>query len=417
MPPKRNHHRNRKEVVENAMSDCFLPLDVMLSILARLPVKSLVRFQCVCKPWNNLVSNPKFIKIHTDLFPQSPKTYSVQPHVLKCSILGLEPTKLDLDNSVEFFFESCKGLICVGRPLFTKEVVLWNPATRLWKTLPHSKADYGVADMVSLGFGCNQDGDDFKVVRIFCLRGKKMRVRVEVYSSKSDSWKTMEVGFKFRVLYPKNHAIVNGNPYWCAEIDEKTIEGEDRAVWLGFHATEMAFKIVPTMGEGDSELQYVDWDQLGGPLVDWEGSLGGLMCVRKNDDDDRREWIDVFVYDDGEGVWRRKERFGPIELQVDQLLECSRNGMIVGGSTNGKPFLFDPKKKCVSVSELKRGKSRCFQILTYNESLAHVKGMKPMVVNKGEEEEEADELMSSGFFVSRMNHRSRELWCHYPLAY
>lgn len=297
MPPKRNHnrsksHRKRGEV-ENAMFDCILPLDVMLSILARLPVKSLVRFKSVCKPWNNLVSNPKFVKIHSDLFPQSPKTFSAQPHVLKCSILGLEPTKLDLDNTVEFFLESCNGLICMGRPLFTKEVVLWNPATRLWKCLPHSKADFGVADMVSLGFGCNHDGDDFKVVRIFCLRGKKMRVGVEVYSSKSDSWKTMKVGFKFRVLYPKNHAIVNGNPYWYAELDEKSMEGEDGGVWLGFHATEMAFKIVPMVNH--SKLQYVDGDE--GPLVDWEGSLGGLMCVRKDDD----RWCMMMARGCGEG--------------------------------------------------------------------------------------------------------------------
>ncbi|KAI9127039.1 hypothetical protein K1719_001598 [Acacia pycnantha] len=42
----------------------FLPDDIILHILKRLPVKSLIRSQCVCKHWKNLIKKPSFIAEH-----------------------------------------------------------------------------------------------------------------------------------------------------------------------------------------------------------------------------------------------------------------------------------------------------------------------------------------------------------------
>jgi hypothetical protein len=47
------------------MSD-FLPSDVVVKILIRLPVKSLVRLRCVCKDWCSLISSNTFIATHTN---------------------------------------------------------------------------------------------------------------------------------------------------------------------------------------------------------------------------------------------------------------------------------------------------------------------------------------------------------------
>lgn len=42
-----------------------LPEDLLIDeILARLPVKSLLRFKCVCKNWYNLIESPSFIRNH-----------------------------------------------------------------------------------------------------------------------------------------------------------------------------------------------------------------------------------------------------------------------------------------------------------------------------------------------------------------
>ncbi|KAL6141252.1 hypothetical protein ACLB2K_059542 [Fragaria x ananassa] len=45
------------------MSDYF-PNDVLIDILVRVPVKSLLRFRCVSRIWNSLISSPAFIITH-----------------------------------------------------------------------------------------------------------------------------------------------------------------------------------------------------------------------------------------------------------------------------------------------------------------------------------------------------------------
>ena len=42
----------------------LLPEDVIVDILARLPVKSLKRFRCVSLSWRSLIHSPQFISSH-----------------------------------------------------------------------------------------------------------------------------------------------------------------------------------------------------------------------------------------------------------------------------------------------------------------------------------------------------------------
>ncbi|PON71384.1 F-box domain containing protein [Trema orientale] len=38
--------------------------DVVVLILSKLPIKSLKRFNCVCKSWYSLISSPTFVAMH-----------------------------------------------------------------------------------------------------------------------------------------------------------------------------------------------------------------------------------------------------------------------------------------------------------------------------------------------------------------
>ncbi|KAK9007025.1 hypothetical protein V6N11_019353 [Hibiscus sabdariffa] len=42
----------------------YIPKDVVIGILKRLPVKSLVRFRAICKSWNSVICDPCFISTH-----------------------------------------------------------------------------------------------------------------------------------------------------------------------------------------------------------------------------------------------------------------------------------------------------------------------------------------------------------------
>ncbi|KAK4259361.1 hypothetical protein QN277_005705 [Acacia crassicarpa] len=45
-------------------NNLYVPREIIIEILRRLPVKSLVRFRAVCKDWRNLLKSPSFIKEH-----------------------------------------------------------------------------------------------------------------------------------------------------------------------------------------------------------------------------------------------------------------------------------------------------------------------------------------------------------------
>lgn len=54
--------------------DPFLPEEIIVNIVKRLPVKSLIRFQCVSKRWGTLLKTPFFIHHdhHSTLRNQNP---------------------------------------------------------------------------------------------------------------------------------------------------------------------------------------------------------------------------------------------------------------------------------------------------------------------------------------------------------
>ena len=41
-----------------------IPRDIITDVLSRVPVKSLLRFRCVSKPWCSLIDSPHFVKTH-----------------------------------------------------------------------------------------------------------------------------------------------------------------------------------------------------------------------------------------------------------------------------------------------------------------------------------------------------------------
>jgi hypothetical protein len=55
---------NQIEMSSATLND--LPEDVLMNIFARLPVKSLLQFKCVCKPWYAVIRDPIFITKHAN---------------------------------------------------------------------------------------------------------------------------------------------------------------------------------------------------------------------------------------------------------------------------------------------------------------------------------------------------------------
>jgi len=56
------------------MSLPVLLLDLIVEIISWLPVKPVVRFKCVSKHYQSIISDPKFAKLHLQRSPKNPHT-------------------------------------------------------------------------------------------------------------------------------------------------------------------------------------------------------------------------------------------------------------------------------------------------------------------------------------------------------
>ncbi|XP_075487094.1 F-box/kelch-repeat protein At3g23880-like [Primulina tabacum] len=187
----------------------FLPEEIIVEILARLPVKSLLKFRCVSKSWLTLICTHQFIKSHLNSSRVGGNlsnygimlTICVPAFDLKhCPLSSLmqEPStdacSIDYPKKYKqravWFVGSCNCLIFVA--LHEKELFFWNPSTRKSKKLP-TNVDIKRGFYNIYGFGYNACDDDYKVVGIFCVFGNEgaYESMVKIYSSKTNSWKRM----------------------------------------------------------------------------------------------------------------------------------------------------------------------------------------------------------------------------------
>ncbi|XWS13371.1 hypothetical protein CRYUN_Cryun36dG0031900 [Craigia yunnanensis] len=182
-----------------------LPHDIIVNILSRLPVKSLIRSRCVCKPWRSLISDPQFAKmqlvpsqknshvnLHRALLSTSPlvsidyKAYSGDEDDSKV-ISGLEyPTAMKKDSDYDVdLVGSCDGLVCLL--LDDEEFILWNPSTKESKAL--LELSYVLDGTFSYGLGYDFSTDDYKLVKVCCPDNVSEGTKVQVLSLKTNIWR------------------------------------------------------------------------------------------------------------------------------------------------------------------------------------------------------------------------------------
>ncbi|KAL3628718.1 hypothetical protein CASFOL_027764 [Castilleja foliolosa] len=379
MPPNRNRKSSESPGAGDAMADCVLSEDLMLCIFTRLPVKSVQRFKSVCKPLRHVLSSPEFAKMHRAQFHVNPDD---NPSVIiwnrpDKSIDHTTISLLKIDSDVEkkpihispqvYYFAEvvefigcCNGLICMS--FLGKQIALWNPALNMSICLPIPEIEIDSHSLESIGFGYNEEADDFKVIII-------ENTSAAVYSCNSNSWSTIDLGFRFSAVLPTNNAIVNGCPYWYVWVDLDL-------VLLCFDVRKMVFKIMPLPDLIFEELEFSDM-----LFVNWKGDLGAIMCSKENDE--RVLTLDVWVFDDvGKIGWTKKCSFGSTELSAlnadGSMVACVKNGKFLIGDRleDGSPFVFDTENGKVVVDEVGNEWWSSYVCGDYIESLTYIKGME-----------------------------------------
>ncbi|XP_058189826.1 F-box/kelch-repeat protein At3g23880-like [Rhododendron vialii] len=220
------------------MSD-FLPEDVVVHILSRLPTKSLIRFRSVSKLWNSLITSPNFINSQSLTNPKN--SYDNLPllKLRQCIVDDelFEHYKLvfidtrDGDNTFDEYLEIpfpfnirrhhiydlvgyVKGLFCFFEP---DNSFLWNPSIGESISLPKPGITKSGSLWKYVGFGFDSRTNDYKVVIITSLCGTKPSevVDIHVYSLNAGSWKVSNgAGDSFPLGFRPQ---MSGSPSACLE--------------------------------------------------------------------------------------------------------------------------------------------------------------------------------------------------------
>ena len=226
-------------------NNIHLPQEIVDNILKRLPVKSLIRFQCLCKNWKNTMKNPFFI---TQQLQQSTNQPSLIPHRLwdmkeSLHLFSLDSNyvqrrEIDPTPLVQHFrrsydmmeFEiigSVNGLLCVGivrKDVIFPTLLLHNPATKETKEV--HKANNNLLGPWRIGFGFSAISNDYKIVKISifegyrCIRERTTKIvnEVQVYSLNIGSWRDIEPGvIESLVDIRRTNVSNNGAIIWVGE--------------------------------------------------------------------------------------------------------------------------------------------------------------------------------------------------------
>ncbi|MED6206706.1 hypothetical protein PIB30_029441 [Stylosanthes scabra] len=208
----------------------FLPDELVVEILSRLPVKSLVKFRCVCKSWNSLFSDSYFVKKHLQHFTHHNRIIlsatTAEFHLNSCylnSLISNPSTTIpeDLNYPVKNKYRhdgivgSCNGLVCFA--IKGDCVLLWNPSIRVSKKSPPLGNNWRPGCFTSFALGYDHVKQDYKVVAVFCDPNQFFsESKVKVYSMETNSWRKIQ-DFPHGVTpYQNSGKFVSGTLNWAS---------------------------------------------------------------------------------------------------------------------------------------------------------------------------------------------------------
>ncbi|KAK4267936.1 hypothetical protein QN277_024654 [Acacia crassicarpa] len=239
----------------------YLAEEMITNILKRLPVKSLLRFRCVCKQWKNLFKTPSFIQEHlSHSNNQDPSLLMVADcsndglflFLFSCTMQFREVDNAPLIGSFRGFelVGSSNGLLCfINKNKHPPAPLVWNPATRELKQVPCDEfsglyldnpfyLDFGWC----FGFGFNPVINEYKIVRL--SQSYSDISEAKVCSLGTGSWRNIQ--FDKRYVSISSHSVtVKGVTFWHGS-DNFIMGTQDcRHVIISFDlATEM-FNVIP----------------------------------------------------------------------------------------------------------------------------------------------------------------------------
>ncbi|KAK9683933.1 hypothetical protein RND81_10G175800 [Saponaria officinalis] len=356
----------------------YLSEELLLDILCRLPIKSLVRFRCVCTSWRSLLSND--LGFATRYKSRNPDTYGYfDPNthnfvLIKYSDLKIKDIIIDNNNlhANVTVIGSIDGVVCYVRG--NTQFVLWNPSTRDSYLVPCPNISEDLVNRSYFGFGFGGSFSIVRIIRINCdhhwMNGDPYcctpQIEAECYNSITDNWTNIgKAPKKFLMCTDECGVVVGRTSYWCTYTWRASI--------ISFSHDLRKFSELNGPGSG-AENASLGWN-----LGEISGSL---VAIVQNVDGGVGVW--KMVDDDGGGsrlVWVKQVQVGPSD-GLGKVVNCWRNGEFlvanIVGHSNGfvtKLSLYNPWTKNIRLfSDFLSKKGRIPEVFLYVESLISPRG-------------------------------------------
>ncbi|KAF8407818.1 hypothetical protein HHK36_006954 [Tetracentron sinense] len=355
----------------------LLPDDIMIQILSRLPVKTLVKFRCVCKLWLQLISDPHLFHLHSHRSKLNPLLFFASlrygdPNSGSSRTLHL--SCMDIEGKVIHRSEKrVKGdihmlpsrleLVCLHGSY--DKFYVCNPTTLEFITLP-LPTPASFFNLNHVGFGYCPSTKEYKVVRIFCLQLPSDQ-RCQVFTLGSSSWRAV----KDPPFYTYNTfcaaAFVDGALHWMAK-------RESVYVILAFDIETEEFSVVPypeNFNDKDNNLV----------------ELGGFLCLTVA----VAKKIDIWMLKDYKNnIWVKEYSIDMNTIDPCNMLGPSvfmprdiRDGKILIESFEIGLDFYNPQSKGFKRFEIEKKISR-FQFSFYMESFRSLGSGSNTKVYKGD---------------------------------
>lgn len=309
------------------------PFDIVECIFAHLPVKILLRYRAVSKPYRDLIDSRYFANLH---WGHSMRARTNR--IILCRSIGIASVGSDAGmHRVDFdtlrhsvlkcpmdwdyfsqFIGTCNGLVLLYDGY--EQITFWNPTIRTYIGVipPHasiprnSKGDY----RYNFGFGYDSNNDDYKVVMSVqlnfteILNGEDIVKEAYVFSLKSNMWRRIG-DFPYFVRKSGCHGTyVDGSLYWICV--ERTVDSNFRNLIVAFDLATEEYRVIQTpLYEGISSEVEITIGSLEGSLWAHCSVVGGGeedlvdisdIWILEPMDEEEYSWTKVVSFDDSSKI-------------------------------------------------------------------------------------------------------------------
>ncbi|XP_050917915.1 F-box/kelch-repeat protein At3g06240 [Lathyrus oleraceus] len=212
----------------------YVPQELIIEILLNLPVKSLIRFQCLSKAWFSLISDPDFAEYHFQFAPHTRRIEFISNDLQQTTSMDFEE-HLDLRNAIvkrcNFLDPQVESLIpiissCRGFIFFhhSSGFCILNPCTKVHREIPLAPGEFETNLELRwfyylYGFGYDELRDDYLVVSVSFIPAEEDLSRLEYFSLKDNKWEEIEDTYFHLTsdkINPRVGSLFNGAIHWLA---------------------------------------------------------------------------------------------------------------------------------------------------------------------------------------------------------